>query len=101
MDETLFFPRLQETWCWETTSIQASPMVEFLFSEVPGSSTGWGRGRGRAWSLSPGQFTSQSSPLQTPSSQRLGIDATFKVTPGNYQQQLIVNARIGGMGHEE
>lgn len=29
-------------------------------------------------------------------SPRLGIDATFKVTPGNYAQLLIINARIGG-----
>jgi hypothetical protein len=26
----------------------------------------------------------------------LSIDATFKVTPGNYQQLLVVNARIAG-----
>ena len=28
---------------------------------------------------------------------RLSIDATFKVTPGNYQQVLVVHARIAGI----
>ena len=57
------------------------------------------RGRDRTWSLSPGQSLSLSlsqSPSPSQSSQRLGINATFKVTPGIYQQLLIVNARIGG-----
>ena len=27
----------------------------------------------------------------------LAIDATFKVTPGNYQQVLVVHARIAGI----
>ena len=57
------------------------------------SSTGW-LGTGRGWSPSPGYSSPSSSPLSL--WLRIGVDATFKVTPGNFQQLLIINARIGG-----